>query len=211
MRAFWACLDKMPAGLWYHSAMQILLTERPINASIPAVVPATIPLSFEFIMCLPDRYTYNHLVIEFKPDGASNWTAVVDYRPSEPIALGSNFRIAGESPQALKFPVGRFDWRIRVEGQSDDEPPVAKTFITGSGTSEITARTGSRREHVDKMINLLENTIEDRLIGRGDIETYTIAGRRVKTVPLSELQQVLSNYRDERSRLRRPRQIWSRR
>lgn len=191
------------------AAMQILLTERPRNDSIPAVVPATIPLSFEFIMCLPDRYTYNALRVEFKPDGATEWTPVINHTPTEPIELGSNFRIAVGSPAELRFPVGRFDWRIAVDGQSEeDEPPVARTFITGSGTSEITARSGSRREHVDKMIAQLEMTIENRMIGRGDIETYTIAGRRVKTVPLSELQTVLSNYREERARLRRPRQVW---
>lgn len=191
--------------------MQVLLTERPRNDSIPAIVPATIPLSFEFLMLLPDGYTYSRLKVEFKPDGAANWVEIINHAPSEPIEPGSDFRIAAGSPTDLGIPTGRFAWRISVEAASEDDTPVARTFITGNGTSEVTVRAGTRREHVDKMIAQLEMTIENRMIGRGDIETYTIAGRRVKTVPLQELQLVLSNYREERARLRRPRQIWHRR
>ena len=189
----------------------MIITNAERSDTIPRLLPFSVPMGFRIMMAASDEFEYLRLQVQMRPvESNAAWLTVFDHNPAVPFEHNTEINAAVESPENLDLPVGSTSWRILLTARSTEGTPVVYEQIVGLGTTEITDRAGNRRSHVEKMIRLLETTIENRLTNRGDIETYTIAGRRVKTVSLDELKTTLAKYREEQSRLRNPRQIWYR-
>ena len=108
---------------------------------------------------------------------------------------------------ASQLSEGVWNWALQF---TDDRDRV-KTDRRGTLIASDAAP--SKSSHARKMVGILEDTIEKKMSGRGDIVNYTIGDRQIGVMSLAELKQMLDLYRSElqrsSSRIRRW-QSWQR-
>ena len=100
------------------------------------------------------------------------------------------------------WPPGAYMFRISGEWTRDG---VRKKLTHYRGIVEVMRRGDAASDataHAHSMVLILRQVIKDKLQGTSDISSYTIGGRSVDLVSLSELRRNLRRYEDDLVRLR---------
>jgi len=128
-------------------------------------------------------WTLNYYFL--KPDKQIVITAVAD---------GNNYKVEVAKTITKEYPPGVYSWVAKVSKDSEE-------YTVDTGTMEIlpdlvTATTGyDTRSQIKKTLDAIEATLEGR--ATKDQQSYSIAGRTLSKIPISELVMLRDKYKIE--------------
>lgn len=114
--------------------------------------------------------------------------------------LGTGFVVTLSATATAELPSGTYQWEERVTDGS-------AVYVAASGTVSVhrnIALAGDKdmQSHAERTLAIIEAALEGRL--PDGMESYTIAGRAVTKIPLTELVELRARYRSEVEALRTP-------
>jgi len=155
--------------------------------------------------CEPESFAAGETVQWTKsvPDypNTDGWSLIYSIRgPSsfkdvtaDPLSDGSySITLAAADTDPLK--PGTYQWVSRAYKAG---PPVLR-YAVGSGVIRVSqnlANVDTLESHAAIMVRLLEALLEGRVTS--DMQRYTIAGRSIDKIPITEARQLLAAYRSE--------------
>lgn len=106
------------------------------------------------------------------------------------VADGSEIELS--SSYTANIPDGVYRYQVRFSTAGDT--PYIQT--AESGVIDVINTLDPRSSYNERMVHILEATIEQKLTGRGDVIEYELDnGMKIVSMSLSELEKMLNQYR----------------
>ena len=150
-----------------------------------------------------DTWKWNKTLADYKP--SESWVLTYSFRSK----TGTGFNITASANSAndgweivagknstVTYTAGEYDWAAYVAKSGerflvDSGKLVIKTNIEAVSTSS----TGDLRSHAKKMVDNIQAVLEGRI--DSDVENYTIGGRSISKIPITELVTLLNTYEEK--------------
>lgn len=143
--------------------------------------------------------------------------SLADYKPSDSWALsysfrsktGTGFNISASANSAndgwnivvaktttTSYSAGEYDWQAYVsKGTERFFVDSGKLVILTNLNAAATSSTTDLRSHAKKMVDTIQSVLEGRI--DSDVENYSIGGRSITKIPVTELIAILATYEEK--------------
>lgn len=156
----------------------------------------------------------------YEVTGGDTWKwdkSLADYKPSESWVLsysfraktGTGFNITAAANSAnngwnivvaksatVGYTAGEYDWQAYVTKSTErfmvDE---GKLIVSANLNAAATGSTTDLRSHSKRMVDAIQAVLEGRV--DSDVENYSIGGRSITKIPVTELVSILSTYEEK--------------
>ena len=175
-------------------------------------MPATIPTSEPRVLTAGDTWQWTKHVPNYS--AAESWQLTYAFRGGQILDLlwtthvtahanGTDFSVTVPATATDDLPSGTYKWAAYVT-KAGERHEVDNDVVTVRPNLAVTPVGGSQT-HAEKTLAVIEAALEGRLTS--DVQTYTILGRSVEKIPVTELRQLRSQYAAEVWRERHPGQL----
>ena len=177
---------------------------------------ATVPEIEPYKVWQGDTFRWNKSLSDYTP--ADSWVLSYSFRSN----TGTGFNIIGSANSSnsgweitvaaattANYTTGEYTWQAYVTKTTqryvvDNGVTVVHQNLNGLATSATT----DLRTHAKLMISKIQSVLEGRV--DADIENYSIGGRSINKIPVSELVNILSTYEEKLDKEERKRRLANR-
>ena len=164
---------------------------------------ATIPTIEPYEVTCGDTWKWDKSLADYKP--SETWALTYSFRSR----TGTGFNVTGSANTAndgwnivvaasatASYPAGEYDWQAYVtKGSERFMVDSGKLVVAQNLNAAVTGSTTDLRSHAKKMVDIIRTALEGRI--DSDVENYSIGGRAITKIPVSELVSILATYEEK--------------